>query len=243
MNSDSSAPCSTSVPSIITTAVRLHGQWKAGRGSLLTCKCPWYILSTQSVADLSVSGSLDFFHTCEADCRTECWHESLRRSLWTGGPGKHAERSCPLLRCWIWHFLLVQDFSARSQRRRKKRATSDRTFTFSSGVLTPVYDTHRVVYSAAAAGFNRINSSFYKQSLSSLQLSLSPPSLLSASVGRSLRVVTFLGVQSPLVVHSSVLFANYSLWPSPLAPPPVLTYSTRRLTRIKEYLKVSDPLF
>lgn len=42
----------------------------ACRGASVTCKCPWYILSTQSVADLSVCGCLDLFRTCGADCRT-----------------------------------------------------------------------------------------------------------------------------------------------------------------------------
>lgn len=36
----------------------------------LTCKCPWYILSAQSVADLSVCGCLDLFRTRGANCRT-----------------------------------------------------------------------------------------------------------------------------------------------------------------------------
>lgn len=42
----------------------------ACRGASVTCKCPWYILSAQSVADLSVCGCLDLFRTCGADCRT-----------------------------------------------------------------------------------------------------------------------------------------------------------------------------
>lgn len=40
------------------------------RGASVTCKCPWYILSAQSVADLSVCGCLDLFRTYGADCRT-----------------------------------------------------------------------------------------------------------------------------------------------------------------------------
>lgn len=51
--------------SITTNTVGSHGKWtERRRGCCLTCKCPWYILSTESVADLSVSGSLDFFQTC-----------------------------------------------------------------------------------------------------------------------------------------------------------------------------------
>lgn len=42
----------------------------ACRGALVTCKCPWYILSAQSVADLSVCGCLDLFRTRGAECRT-----------------------------------------------------------------------------------------------------------------------------------------------------------------------------
>lgn len=42
----------------------------ACRGAAVTCKCPWYILSAQSVADLSVCGCLDLFRTCGADRRT-----------------------------------------------------------------------------------------------------------------------------------------------------------------------------
>lgn len=42
----------------------------ACRGASVTCKCPWYILSAQSVADLSVCGCLDLFRTYGADCRT-----------------------------------------------------------------------------------------------------------------------------------------------------------------------------
>lgn len=48
----------------------LNGKGTSKIRWLLTCKCPWYILSTQSVADLSVSGSLDFFQTCEAESQT-----------------------------------------------------------------------------------------------------------------------------------------------------------------------------
>lgn len=160
--------------------------------------------------------------------------------------GQEVRGSCPLLRCWIWHFLLVQDFSARSQRRRKKRAyVGPHFYLFLRCADAGLWHAPGGLFNGSRGVQSpRINSSFYEQSLSfSLQLSPSPPFLLSASLGRSLNVITFLGVQAPLVVHSSVLFANYSLWPSPLAPPPVLTYSTRRLTRIKEYLKVADPLF
>lgn len=62
----------------------------------------------------------------------------------------------------------------------RRERMSDRTFTFSSGVLTPAYDTHRVVYSTAAAGFNHrglILHSINKESLLSATFafaSLSP---------------------------------------------------------------------
>lgn len=94
--------------------------------------------------------------------------------------GKHAERSCPLLRCWIWHFMLVQDFSARSQRdapgaRRERRRPALLPF--------PPVCWRRIMTRTGMGLFNgsrgvhveikspRIKSSFWKQSLSfSLQL-------------------------------------------------------------------------
>lgn len=156
MNSDSSAPCSTSV--------NYNSSVPWSMNSLLTCKCPWYILSTQSVADLSVGGSLDFFHTWEADCRTERWHEPLRRSLWTGGPGEPAERSCPLLRCWIWHFLLVQGFSAR----RKKRAyVGPHFYLFLRCADAGLWHAPGGLFNGSRGVQSpRINSSFYKQGVS-----------------------------------------------------------------------------
>lgn len=37
--------------------------WTTCRAWLLTCKCPWYILSTQSVSDPSTSGSVRLIQT------------------------------------------------------------------------------------------------------------------------------------------------------------------------------------
>lgn len=84
----------------------------------LTCKCPWYIMST--LADLSVSGSLHFFQTCEADTQTG----SVDMKSWSGVSG---QRSCPLLRRWSGHFALFQDVSSArgdTEARRAQRRTS-----------------------------------------------------------------------------------------------------------------------
>lgn len=55
----------------------------------LTCKCPWYILSAQSVADLTVCGGLDLFRTGGASCRTRT------RTRSRGHGAEFAELSSP----------------------------------------------------------------------------------------------------------------------------------------------------
>lgn len=104
----------------------------------LTCKCPWYILSTQSVADLSVTGSLDFFQTCEAESQTG----SIDIKSWGRVFGQEVRRSAQsgavlLLKCWSWYFGLIQDFSAQVTPRR-----AGRTFTFPHRMLTLDWDTN-----------------------------------------------------------------------------------------------------
>ena len=99
------------------------------RGCLLTCKCPWYILSTQSVADLSVSGSSDFFQTCEADCQTwKCAHQTAVLGAASDGRSR-AELSSPqvLKPTLCAHPAFMCAVTPRRAGRRRS-ATSDLTF-------------------------------------------------------------------------------------------------------------------
>ncbi len=169
--------------------------------------------------------------------------------FWTGGPdgGAHRAELSSLLRCWSWHFALIQDFSlcAVTPRRagRRRSATSDRTCTSPHSVLTLDYDKYRFGFikrqpcSPCRGEKNRRDLSLHPERivlsllLSGFLTSPLSPALLSSSLACGIDVLTLLGVLSLLIVRSSFLFANYSLWPSPLVPPPVLTHSTRRHTR------------
>lgn len=166
----------------------------------------------------------------------KCWHEKLKQSFWTGGPEEHAERSCPLLRCWSWHFALIQDFSAGDTEAQEECDVG------------PHYRFWGVIKKEGKNKSPRFKSSFwdalpFSRSLSSsvgLSPRLSLPSLLSSSLGYGLNVFSLLGVQSLLIVRSSFLFANCSPWPSPLVPPPVLTCSTRRHARTFHFRACSE---
>lgn len=118
---------------------------KTKRCCLLTCKCPWYILSTQSVADLSVSGSSDFFQTCEADCQTwKCAHETAVLGVVSDGRSR-AELSSPqvLKPTLCAHPGFLCAVTARRAGRRRS-ATSDLTFYLPlHSVLTLVCDKDR----------------------------------------------------------------------------------------------------
>lgn len=229
-----SAVC-RSAPRYITSFVPSQLNHEPKEGCLLTCKCPWYILSIESVADLSVSGCLDFFQTCE--CQTgsvdmKSWSrvfgQEVRRSTQSGAvlsSGAEADTS------------RSSRISLRVTPRRKRSATSDRTIVFGG-----------VIKKEGKNKSPRFKSSFwdalpFSRSLSSsvgLSPRLSLPSLLSSSLGYGLNVFSLLGVQSLLIVRSSFLFANCSPWPSPLVPPPVLTCSTRRHARTFHFRACSE---
>lgn len=63
-------------------------------GASVTCKCPWYILSAQPVADLSVCGCLDLFRTCGADCRTRSRGHGAELAELSSLPGAEADTFC-----------------------------------------------------------------------------------------------------------------------------------------------------
>lgn len=221
--------------SITTNTVGSHGKWTERRGCCLTCKCPWYILSTESVADLSVSGSVDFFQTCRGresqTGRVGVGRKLQQQScaLGSGGPEEQTERSCPLLRCWSGHFALIQDFSARSDTE-ARRAQDERDV----GRRTALWADPSQCVCAADAGFEQVRVAIYSHTLVVLAgreggikknlrvLSLHPKSaarslplrasrFLCACLGFGWNVLTLLRLHSPLIVRSSSLFANYSL--------------------------------
>lgn len=115
--------CATFSPvhSITTTAVPLYDT--VNRDCLLTCKCPWYILSTQSVADLSVSGCSDFFQTCEVDCQAVS--VDMRRCGRVCGAELSSPRVLKLTLCARPGFLCV----GTPRRAGRTRPTADCTFT------------------------------------------------------------------------------------------------------------------
>ena len=189
------------------------------RGCLLTCKCPWYILSTQSVADLSVSGSSDFFQTCEADCQTwKCAHQTAVLGAASDGRSR-AELSSPqvLKPTLCAHPAFMCAVTPRRAGRRRS-ATSDLTFYLPlHSVLTLACDRDRfgVCFflfffffffflnkegSLAVLVGIKITASFWT-------LRRVCPSLRSVSLSSSLRcglnVLTLPGVQSLLIVRSS----------------------------------------
>lgn len=64
MNSDAWQSAPPQLNSFATNTTQLLQQ-NARAARIFTCKCPWYILSAPSAADLSVRGSADLFHTCQ----------------------------------------------------------------------------------------------------------------------------------------------------------------------------------
>lgn len=156
--------CATfsSVHSVSTTAVPLYDT--VNRDCLLTCKCPWYILSTQSVADLSVSGCSDFFQTCEVDCQAV----SVDMSRCGKSLGSGAVLSPRVLK----RTLCSSRISVRGDTEARRAHETDGGLHF---YLPLTVCWRRIVVAHAEIKSPRIKSSFWRHCrVSSLSLTLSP---------------------------------------------------------------------
>lgn len=169
-----SAVC-RSAPRYITSFVPSQLNHEPKEGCLLTCKCPWYILSIESVADLSVSGCLDFFQTCE--CQTgsvdmKSWSrvfgQEVRRSTQSGAvlsSGAEADTS------------RSSRISLRVTPRRKRSATSDRTIVLGGLLKRKEKTNHRdlSLHSETHCRFPGLSPPLWVSLLASLSPLCSPP--------------------------------------------------------------------